>query len=69
MELTRQWSGEGGGTRIVKKVKERNRDGIFKRRKSPGIDFANSKEKIPQAYVAWKAGTTNRFIVPARQST
>jgi hypothetical protein len=45
-ELTRQWSleKERGGTRIVKKAKEKNRYAIFKRRKSPGIDSANFKE-------------------------
>ncbi len=26
------------------------------------------REPIPPAYVAWRAGTTNRVIVPARQS-
>ncbi len=38
---------------------------IFKRLWSPGID---SKELIPPAYVAWRAGTTNRVVVQARQS-
>jgi hypothetical protein len=35
-----------------------NRDGIFKLLRSPGID---SKELIPPAYVAWRAGTTALF--------
>jgi hypothetical protein len=39
---------------------------ICKRVRSPGID---SKESIPPAYVTWRAGTTNRVIAPARQST
>jgi hypothetical protein len=38
---------------------------IYKRLRSPGIDF---KESIPPAYVAWRAGTTNRVIVLARQA-
>ncbi len=37
---------------------------ICKRLWSPGID---SKESIPPAYVAWRAGTTNRVFLPARQ--
>ncbi len=37
---------------------------ICKRLRSPGIDF---KESIPPAYVAWRAGTSNR-VVPARQA-
>jgi hypothetical protein len=37
---------------------------ICKRVRSPGIV---SKESIPPAYVAWRASTTNRIIVPARQ--
>ncbi len=32
---------------------------------SPGID---SEESIPPAYVAWRTGTTNRVIIPARQA-
>jgi hypothetical protein len=32
---------------------------------SPGID---SEESIPPASVAWRAGTTNRVVVPARQA-
>ena len=36
---------------------------IFKRLWSPGID---SKESIPPAYVAWRAGTTTLFLVPIR---
>jgi hypothetical protein len=27
-----------------------------------------SKESIPPAYVAWRAGTSNRVVVPARQA-
>jgi hypothetical protein len=36
---------------------------ICKRLWSPEID---SKESIQPAYVAWRAGTTNRVVVPAR---
>jgi hypothetical protein len=38
---------------------------ICKRLWSPGID---SEESISPAYVAWRASTTNRVIVPARQA-
>ncbi len=38
---------------------------ICKRLRSPGID---SEESIPQAYVAQRAGTTNRVAEPARQA-
>jgi hypothetical protein len=37
---------------------------ICKRLRSPGID---SEESIPPEYVAWRASTTNRVDVPARQ--
>ncbi len=36
-----------------------------KRLRRPGIDFEDS---IPPAYVAWRAGTTNRVVVPDRQA-
>jgi hypothetical protein len=35
-------------------------DGIFKLSRSPGI---NSKESIPPAFVAWRAGTTTLFLL------
>jgi hypothetical protein len=38
---------------------------ICKRLWSPEID---TKESIQPAYVAWRAGTTNRVVVPARQA-
>jgi hypothetical protein len=38
---------------------------ICKPFRSPGID---SKESIPPAYVAWRARTSNRVVVPARQA-
>jgi hypothetical protein len=38
---------------------------ICKRLRSPGIA---SKESIPLAYVAWRAGTSNRVVVPARRA-
>ncbi len=31
--------------------------------------FKETQESIPSAYVAWRAGTTNRVVVPARQAT
>ncbi len=37
---------------------------IYKRLWSPGND---SEESIPPACVAWRAATTNRVVVPARQ--
>jgi hypothetical protein len=36
-----------------------------KRLRNPGID---SKESITQAYVAWRAGTSNRDVIPGRQA-
>jgi hypothetical protein len=36
-----------------------------KRLRRPEID---SEDSIPPAYVAWRAGTTNRVVVPARQA-
>ncbi len=42
-----------------------NRARICKRLWSPGID---SREAILPAYVAWRASTTNRVFVPARQA-
>jgi hypothetical protein len=38
---------------------------ICKRLWSPGID---SEESTPPAYVAWRAGTTNRVVIPACQA-
>jgi hypothetical protein len=38
---------------------------ICKRLWSQGID---AKESKPPAYVAWRAGTTERVFVPARQA-
>ncbi len=37
---------------------------IYKRLRRPKID---SEEPIPPAYVVWRANTTNRVVVPARQ--
>ncbi len=37
---------------------------ICKRLWSPGVD---SEESMPLAYVAWRAGTTYRVVVPVRQ--
>jgi hypothetical protein len=38
---------------------------ICKRLRSPGFD---SWESISPAYVAWRVGTSNRVVVPARQT-
>jgi hypothetical protein len=37
-----------------------SRAGILKLLRSPGID---SKESIPPAFVAWRAGTTTLFLL------
>jgi hypothetical protein len=44
---------------------EESRAPICKRLRSPGID---SKESITPAYVAWRAGTSNRVVIPARHA-
>ncbi len=44
---------------------KKNRARICKRLRGPGID---SKESIPPAYVARRADTSNRVVVPARQA-
>jgi hypothetical protein len=38
---------------------------IYKRSWGPAID---SKESIQPAYVAWRAGKSNRVVVPARRT-
>jgi hypothetical protein len=38
---------------------------IWNHLRSPGID---SEDSIPPAYVAWRAGTTKRVIVPGRHA-
>ncbi len=48
-----------------RKVKDYTRARICKRLWRPEID---SDESIPAAYVAWRAGSTNRAAVPARQA-
>jgi hypothetical protein len=45
-------------------IKESTRARICKRLWSPGID---SEESTPPGYVVWRAGTTHRVAVPARQ--
>ncbi len=47
----------------VKEIVSRAR--ICKRLRRPGID---SKVSIPTAYVAWRAGTSSRVVVPVRQA-
>ena len=56
-------TGGEGGLRPLSTLNIRAR--IFKRLRSPGID---SKEWIPPVYVAWRAGTSNRVVVPARKA-
>jgi hypothetical protein len=53
------------GPRTYEKNSEKTRAHICKRLWSPGID---SEESISPAYGAWRASTTNRAIVPARQA-
>jgi hypothetical protein len=48
-------------SRCVRVIRAR----ICKRLWSPEIE---SEESIQQAYVAWRAGTTNRVVVPAHQA-
>jgi hypothetical protein len=50
---------------VFKFPRDDSRARICKRLWSPGID---SKELISPAYVACRAGTTNRVVVPARQA-
>jgi hypothetical protein len=50
---------------IHQSATQKSRARICKRLRSPGID---SKETISPAHVAWRAGTSNRVIVPARQA-
>ncbi len=33
------------------------------------IQGINSKESIPPAYIAWRPGTANTVVTPARQAT
>ncbi len=45
--------------------------GFLKWNKFPEPEFVNvqgAQELIPPAYVAWQAGTSNRFVVPDRQA-
>ncbi len=51
--------------RFLKIMYKKYRARICKRLRSPGID---SKESIPPAYVARRADTSNRVVVPARQA-
>ncbi len=47
---------------ISEEFRQTNRAGIFERVWGPGID---SKEWIPPAYVAWRAGTITLFLLGA----
>jgi hypothetical protein len=57
--------GGGGGSYSARPNLFYSRARICKRLFSPEID---SEESIQPAYVAWRAGTTNRVVVPARQA-
>jgi hypothetical protein len=48
-------------SKIVNSISLQNRARILKRLWSSGID---SKEWIPPAYGAWRAGTTTLFLAP-----
>jgi hypothetical protein len=54
-----------GNLKKDREPENKGRAQIRKRLRSPGID---SKESIPPAYVAWRAGTSNRVAVPDRQA-
>ncbi len=60
-------SGGGGGARREGGCREgrRKQSQNWKRWRSPGID---SEESIKPANVSWRAGTSNRVVVPARQA-
>ncbi len=58
-------AGGGGGRGVFELIQDIIRARICKHLRSPGID---SKKLIPPAYVAWRAGTSNRVVVPARQA-
>ncbi len=38
------------------------------RHAEPFVNVHGAQESIQPAYVAWRAGTTNRVVVPARQA-
>jgi hypothetical protein len=59
--ISREW--QEAGDRSQPLLKDRAR--ICKRLWRPGID---SEDSLPLAYVAWRADTTNRVVVPARQA-
>jgi hypothetical protein len=52
-------------TFVLSYPEKRTRARICKRLRRPGID---SEDSIPPAYVAWRACTTNRVVVQARQA-
>jgi hypothetical protein len=62
------WLVEGeriGGNNNPLSYPHNSRARICKRLSRPGIDSDGS---IPPAYVAWRASTTNRVVVPASQA-
>jgi hypothetical protein len=50
---------------LIKSLENRHRARTCKRLRSPGID---SKESVAPTYVAWRAGTSNKVVAPARLS-
>ncbi len=52
------------GSTPICRIPARPRARICKRLWSPGID---SEKSIAPAYVVWRAGPTNRVVVPDRQ--
>jgi hypothetical protein len=59
--ISREWQETGDRSQHLL----RDRARICRRLWRPGID---SEDSIPPVYVAWRAGTTNRVVVPARQA-
>jgi hypothetical protein len=69
----REGTGQEWGARFIRETgdgkikgdRPGNRARICKRLLSSGID---SEESISPAFVAWRAGTKNRVVVPVRQA-
>jgi hypothetical protein len=59
------WQVGVGGRGVFEFIQDIIRARICKHLRSPAID---SRKLIPPAYVAWRAGTSNRVVVPARQA-
>jgi hypothetical protein len=57
------WQVGVGGRGVFEFIQDIIRARICKHLRSPGIDST-----ITPAYVAWRAGTSNRVVAPARQA-